>query len=80
MKVKLGQIIKFKADFYINLIDEKVLVKKGDTAKVVRKIDDKTGEILYLTGNAKDRSQCIDMEVDDTIDPDAIAKKILSQI
>lgn len=81
MKVKLGQVIKFTKDHTIQLSKGgKALVKSGDTAQVMRKVDEKSGEILYLTGMAKGLSQIIALEVDDSLDIDSIAEKILRQL
>lgn len=81
MKAKIGQIISFSADRKINLKNgATVTVKKGDRAQVLKKIDDTTGQILYLTGEAAGKSQYIHMEVDDTIDEEAIAKRIMDEL
>ncbi|NYC92757.1 hypothetical protein [Clostridium acetobutylicum] len=78
MKVSIGQVIEFKTDHYISLdLGGKVLVKKGDKARVVKKIDDITGEIVYLTGEAAGKCQHLMLEVNDDLDADAIAKKNL---
>lgn len=81
MKVKIGQVIKFQKDHYIALEKGgKALVKKGDTARVLKKIDETTGEIVYLTGEARDKCQYVKLEVDDNLDADAIAKQILREM
>lgn len=81
MKVSIGQVIEFKTDHYISLdLGGKVLVKKGDKARVTKKINDITGEIIYLTGAAAGKCQELMIEVDDNIDADAIAKKILREL
>lgn len=81
MKVKLGQQIQFKKDHQIQLAKGgTALVKAGDAARVVRKIDESTGEIVYLTGQAKGLSHKIPLEVDDTLDTDSILKKIMSEL
>lgn len=81
MKVKLGQQIKFKVSHKIPLAKGgTALVKVGDIATVVKKIDNKTAEIIYSTGEAKGLSYKIHVEVDDTLDADLIAKKILSKM
>ncbi len=81
MKAKLGQIIAFRSDHKINLAKGgTVTVKKGDKAQVLKKIDDSTGQILYLTGEAAGKCQYISMEVDDNIDADTIAKKIMEEL
>lgn len=80
-KVKIGQTIKFQSDHYISLEKGgKILVKKGDTARVLKKVDEKTGQIMYLTGAAKDKYQNLMLEVEDDLDADAIAKQILNDI
>jgi phosphoribosyl-ATP pyrophosphohydrolase len=81
MKVKIGQEIKFKQNHSISLAKSgTALVKAGDIARVLRKVDDETAEIIYLTGEAKGYSQRILLEVDDTLDKDAIVKKLLEQL
>ncbi|MBU5593201.1 hypothetical protein KQI89_15740 [Clostridium sp. MSJ-4] len=81
MKAKIGQIITFKTDHKINVKSGgTALVRKGDRAQVLKKIDDTTGEILYLTGEAAGKSQYVRLEVDENIDEDAIAKKILEEL
>ncbi|MBP2031853.1 hypothetical protein J2Z42_000518 [Clostridium algifaecis] len=81
MKYKIGQEIKFEEDFLLPLQNgNKVKVLKGDTAVVVRKIDDNSGEILYMTGKASGKSQVINIEVDSNIDSDYIAKKIMGEL
>lgn len=78
MKVKLGQDIKFRKDHKIKLASGgTALVKAGDTAKVIKKIDDTTAQIMYLTGAAKGKYQNIQIEVDDSFDADEMAKNIL---
>ncbi|KOF56165.1 MULTISPECIES: hypothetical protein [Clostridium] len=80
-KVKLGQMIRFQSDHYISLEKGgKILVKKGDTARVIKKVDEKTGEIMYLTGEAKGKYQNLMLQVEDDLDADAIAKQILNDI
>lgn len=80
-KVKIGQMIKFQSDHYISLEKGgKVLVKKGDTARVLKRVDEKTGQIMYLTGAAKGKYQNLMLEVEDDLDADAIAKQILNDI
>lgn len=81
MSVKLGQQIKFKKDHTIQVAKGgEVLVKSGDMARVVRKVDEKTAEIVYLTGEAKGLSQNILLEVENSLDVDSIAKKIMDNI
>lgn len=78
MKVKLGQQIEFKKSHYISLAKGgKAKIKVGDKAQVLRKINETTAEILYLTGEAKGLSQNIKLEVDDTLNTDSIVQKIL---
>jgi hypothetical protein len=79
MKAKLGQQITFTQERRIKLAKGgTVLIKTGDTARVVKKIDDSTGEIVYLSGEAKGMSQQITMEVDDNLDVDSILKKVMN--
>lgn len=79
--VKIGQIIEFQQDKKIKIQGGgTLLVKKGDRAQVLRKVDEGTGEILYITGAAKGKSQVIAIDVDETIDSDGIAKKIMDMI
>lgn len=81
MKVKLGQSIEFKESRTISLAKGgSVQVKPGDKARVVKKVDEKTAEIVYITGEAKGYGQKIALEVDDTIDTDSMVKKIMSQL
>ena len=81
MKVKLGQQIQFKKAHQIQLAEGgTATVKAGDSAMVVRKIDDTLGEIVYMTGAAKGLSHKIPLEVDDTLDTDSILKKIMNEL
>lgn len=81
MKVKLGQQIKFQKDHTVQVAKgSSVTVKAGDKARVVKKVDEKTAEIVYLTGEAKGLSQNIMLEVDDSLDVDSIAKKIMDEL
>lgn len=81
MKAKIGQIITFKADYKISLKNGgTALVKKGDKAQVLKKIDETTGEILYLTGAASGKSQYIRLEVDENIDVEDITKKLIEEL
>lgn len=81
MKYKIGQIIEFKSDHTISLANGgSVLVKKGDKAQVLKKIDDTTGQILYLTGAAAGKSQYIFMQVEETVNEDDIAKMIMKEL
>jgi hypothetical protein len=81
MKAKLGQDIKFKHDHKIKLASGgTVLVKAGDTAKVIKKIDDSNAQIMYLTGAAKGKYQNIQLQVEDALNADEMAKKILGMM
>jgi hypothetical protein len=81
MKVKLGQQIQFKKEHKIQLAKGgTALVKVGDSARVMRKIDEETAEIVYLTGEAKGLSHKIPLEVDDNLDTDSIVKKIMNEL
>lgn len=78
MKYKIGHEIEFTQGFWLPLEGgKKVKVLKGDKAVVVKKIDDDSGEILYMTGEASGKSQIINIEVDDQIDADYLAKQIM---
>jgi len=81
MKVKIGQQIKFTKNHQVPTSKGKtLLVKAGDVARVLKKVDETTGEIVYLTGEAKGFSHKVPLQVDDSLDVDAIAKKILNDI
>lgn len=81
MKYKIGQKIKFTENFTIEVQNgKKVRVEKGDTAMVVRKVDETSGEILYITGEAAGLSQTISIEVDDNVDTDYLAKRIMDEL
>ena len=81
MKVKLGQQIQFKNNHEVEIAKGgTALVRSGDTARVVKKIDEETGEIIYLTGEAKGLSNRIPLEVDTTLDTDSIVKKIMDEL
>lgn len=80
MKMKIGEIIQFRQDRKIKSEDGLLLVRRGDKAQVLRKVDEGTGEILYLTGEAKGKSQIVAIDVDEEIDSDDIAKKIMSML
>lgn len=81
MKAKIGQIITFKSDRNISLKDgTTITIKSGDKAQVLKKIDDTTGQILYLTGEASGKTQYLYMEIDGVIDADDIAKRIMQEI
>ncbi|MDD3223611.1 MAG: hypothetical protein PHX70_02710 [Clostridium sp.] len=56
------------------------MIKAGDTATVLKKVDQETAEIVYSSGQAKGFSQNIHLKVDDTLDADLISKKILSNL
>ena len=76
MKFKLGQIITFNKDKKIEVEGGGTLiVKSGDKAQILRKVDDETGEILYITGAAKGKSQIVSIAVDDKIDSNVIADR-----
>ena len=47
---------------------------------VVRKVDEKSGEIVYITGQASGLSQVISLQVDDSVDADYLAKKIMEEL
>lgn len=79
MKFRLGQIITFNKDKKISVEGGGTLiVKSGDKAQILRKVDDETGEILYITGDAKGKSQIVSIAINDKIDSDVIADKIMS--
>ncbi|OPJ61559.1 hypothetical protein [Clostridium oryzae] len=79
--IKLGQQIRFKQNRKIKTAKGDIIeVKKGDIARVVRKIDEETAEIVYITGAAKGLAQNIAMQVDDNINVEQIAKKIMDEI
>lgn len=81
MKYKIGQTIKFTKAFTIDSSNGgKISVKAGDEARVVKKVDENTGEIVYISGDAKGKSQYIKIQVDDCIDGDSIAQRILGEI
>ncbi|WP_373897332.1 hypothetical protein ACER0A_013690 [Haloimpatiens sp. FM7315] len=81
MKVKIGKVIVFNSDHEIGIKGGgRALVKKGDKAQVLRKVDETTGEILYLSGEAKGKSQYVKIEVDDDIDVDEIARKLMEEL
>ncbi|WP_125153059.1 hypothetical protein [Clostridium rectalis] len=80
-KYKIGQEIEFTNEFYIKTESRKnIKVTKGDKAIVVKKINDTMGKIIYKTGEAKGISGKINIRVDDNIDAEKIAKKILQEI
>jgi hypothetical protein len=81
MKYKIGQKIKFTNNSIIETNKgKKVRILKGDEAMVVRKVDENSGEIVYVTGEATGLSQTIAIEVDGEIDADYLAKKIMEQM
>ncbi|OFI07423.1 hypothetical protein CLOACE_02510 [Clostridium acetireducens DSM 10703] len=81
MIFKIGQKIQSQSNCKISLSsNKKVLIKKGDIAQIVRKLDNDTAEIIYLTGEAKGQTQHIKIQVTDSLDVDLIAKKILNEI
>lgn len=81
MKYKIGQHIEFTAPSKIKLAKGGTAqLVKGDKAMVVRKVDNTTGEIVYITGQAKGLSQIISIEVDDNIDTDALTERILKEL
>lgn len=81
MIYKIGSEIEFTNNFEVNCANgRKASVIKGDKAIVSRKVDQYSGEIIYITGNAKGLIQIINIQVDDEIDADLIAKKIMSQL
>lgn len=81
MKYKIGQKIKFTESFIIKLANgKKAKIQKGDEAVVVRKVDDTCGEVAYITGEASGLSQILSIQVDDNIDSDYLAKKIMEEL
>lgn len=81
MKYKIGQKIKFTNSFTINASKgKKFKVCPGDEAMIVRKIDNAMAEVVYTKGQAKGLSQNLDIEVDDGLDEDGIAKKIMQEL
>lgn len=81
MKYKIGQKIAFTNPFVIDLSNgKKAKIKKGDQAMVMRKVDDTSGEIVYINGEASGFSQIIQIQVDDSVDTDYIAKKIIDEL
>jgi hypothetical protein len=81
LKVKLGQQIKLNNAHTISLAKGGTAeVKPGDIATVVKKIDEETGEIVYITGEAKGLNEKISIEIDDDIDTDSLVKKIINEL
>lgn len=81
MKYKIGQKIEFSGSFVIELsTGKKAKVKKGDQAMVMRKIDENSGEIVYISGEASGFSQIIKIKVDDNVDAEYLANKIMQEL
>ncbi len=81
MKYKVGQKIEFTNNSIIETNKgKKVRIAKGDEAMVVRKVDENSGEIVYVTGEASGLSQIIAIEVDGDLDADYLAKKIMNEL
>ncbi|MBC2581341.1 hypothetical protein [Clostridium sp. DJ247] len=81
MKYKIGQKIEFTDNFSISVEKGKnANIVKGDQAIVVRKVGNTSGEIVYVTGEASGLSQVISIEVDDNIDADLLAKRIMDEL
>lgn len=81
MKLKLGQKIQITSDFNLELQAGGVAkVKKRDIAQIVRRVDSTTAEIVFVNGEAKGLSKYIELEVDDEINAEEIAKQILREI
>ena len=78
MRYKIGQKIQFTNNSIIETNKgKKVTIVKGDEAMVVRRVDENSGEIVYVTGQAKGLSQTIAIEVEGEVDAEYIAKKIM---
>lgn len=81
MKYKIGQKIEFTNNFTVELEKgKKARIIKGDKAMVVRKVDENSGEIVYITGEAAGLSQVIEINVDEKVDADYIAGKIINDL
>lgn len=81
MKYKIGQKIEFTNSFTVELEKgKKARIVKGDKAMVVRKVDENSGEIVYITGEAAGLSQVIAINVDEKVDADYIAGKIINDL
>lgn len=81
MQYKIGQKIQFTNNFMVEIEKgKKVRIVKGDKAMVVRKVDENSGEIVYITGEASGLSQIIAIKVDEKVDADYIAKKIINDL
>jgi hypothetical protein len=79
--LQIGQKIEFTNGFIVELEKgKKAKIVKGDKAMVVRKVDEKSGEIVYITGEAAGLSQIISIDVDETVDADYIASKIINEL
>lgn len=81
MKYKIGQKIEFTNNFTVELEKgKKARIVKGDKAMVVRKVGENSGEIVYITGEAAGLSQVIEIDVDERVDADYIAGKIINDL
>lgn len=81
MKYKIGQKIEFTNNFTVELEKgKKARIVKGDKAMVVRKVNENSGEIVYITGEAAGLSQIIAINVDEKVDADYIAGKIINNL
>lgn len=81
MKYKIGQKIEFTNNFTVELEKgKKARIVKGDKAMVVRKVDENSGEIVYITGEAAGLSQIMAINVDEKVDADYIAGKIINNL
>jgi uncharacterized protein YlzI (FlbEa/FlbD family) len=81
LKYKIGEKIEFTNEFTISVANgKKAKILKGDKAMVVRKVDDNSGEIVYITGEASGLSQIISIQVDDNVDADYLAKRIMEDL
>ncbi|WML35048.1 hypothetical protein [Clostridium sp. OS1-26] len=81
MKYKIGQKIEFTNNFTVELEKgKKARIVKGDKAMVVRKVGENSGEIVYITGEAAGLSQVIEIDVDEKVDADYIAGKIINDL
>ncbi|KZL91111.1 hypothetical protein [Clostridium magnum] len=81
MKYKIGQKIEFTDNFTIEVQNgKKAKIVKGDIAIVVRKVNETSGEILYTTGEVAGLSQIISIEVDENLDADYLAKRIMEDL
>lgn len=81
MKYKIGQKIEFTDNFTIEVQNgKKAKIVRGDIAIVVRKVNETSGEILYTTGEVAGLSQIISIEVDENLDADYLAKRIMEDL